>query len=203
MTIRMKPVLLVVTTLLLGRCSAPQETEQTLIETQDLPGSYYVTGMKSHVHLGPDASAKVTNTLYRQQRVEVFEMHGEWARITRYYDGAGEGIYGSVARWVLFNDLETERPDDLPQPSFPDNPRIELPKVGDNDLSETDVRILYAAALYYLESGKLKRIEWGDKSLHKPGYYYLSSGPKNHFFRPRDIPNLEQRIQATRHASAN
>jgi len=26
------------------------------------------------------------------------------------------------------------------------------------------VRILYAAALYYLESGKLKRIEWGDKS---------------------------------------
>ena len=65
------------------------------------------------------------------------------------------------------------------------------------------MRILYAAAFYYLESGKLKRIEWGDKSLHKPGYYYLSSGPKNHFFRPRDIPNLDQRLIELANAGAN
>ncbi len=202
MTIRVMIVLL--GALSLGACSAPTGTayDAGSERSRALQGVYYVTATKSPVHLGPDAAAQVINTLYRQQRVDVLEVQGVWARVTKYYDGAAVGIYRPVARWVVFEDLDTERPDDLPQPSLPDNPRIELPQVGDNDLSETDVRILYAAALYYLESGKLKRIEWGDKSLHKPGYYYLSSGPKNHFFRPRDIPNLEQRIQATSHASA-
>lgn len=200
MTIRMMIVLL--GALSLGACSAPTATayDAGSERSRALQGVYYVTAAKSPVHLGPHTTARVTSTLYRQQRVDVLEVQGVWARVTKYYDGAAEGVYRPVARWVVFEDLDTERPDDLSQRDLPGDPRIELPKVGENALTERDVRILYAAAFYYLESGKLKRIEWGDKSLYKPGYYYLSSGPKNHFFRPRDIPNLEQRIQELRSA---
>lgn len=54
-------------------------------------GDYYVTSDDLNVRLTPDKSGKITNTLYKRQKVEVFEVKGNWARISRYYDGGVEG----------------------------------------------------------------------------------------------------------------
>jgi hypothetical protein len=146
--------------------------------------------------LGPSWDEKVTNTLYRQEEVDVYETKAGWARVSRFYDGAVEDHSGTVARWVPIAGLSSSRPADLPQPPTPNDPRIAgISRVGEYGLTKRDVQILYAAAQYYLETGKAQRIEHGDKSISRPGIYYLNfGGPSNHFFSPSDIPDLEERI---------
>lgn len=165
-------------------------------EPQLIPGSYFVLE-KVVVRLGPSENAEVANTIYRQQRVDVYEVHNGWARISEFYDGAVEGAVGDVARWIPASSLSDERPADLPQPEISDDPRISgLPKVGEGGLAERDVQILHAAARYYLQMGKSEQVEYGDKSISRPGVYYLNFGKSsNHFFKPEDIPDLEERIR--------
>jgi len=74
------------------------------------PGDYYVSSGKLNVRLAPDKTGKITNTLYKRQKVEVFEIKGNWARVSRYYVGAVEGLSGNVARWVFAKYLSTNRP---------------------------------------------------------------------------------------------
>ena len=74
------------------------------------PGDYYVTSNKLNVRLAPNKQGKVTNTLYKREKVEVFEVKDSWARISRYYDGGIEGMSGSVARWVFAKYLSSNRP---------------------------------------------------------------------------------------------
>lgn len=74
------------------------------------PGDYYVTANKLNVRLAPNKSGKVTDTLYKRQKIEVLEVKDGWARISRYYDGAVEGLSGDVARWVFAKYLSTNRP---------------------------------------------------------------------------------------------
>ena len=154
------------------------------------PGSYYVTAPAVEVRLGPDRQAKVTNRLYRQNRVDVVEIRNGWARISKYYDGRVEGVSGNVARWVLTQHLSAERPSDLSQPKLPHDPRISgLPKVGQGGLTEKDVVILHRGAKHFLDSGRCKRIEYADKSISKPNTYYVNcGGPRNIFFMPSDLP---------------
>lgn len=149
------------------------------------------------VRLAPSEHALATNTLDRQQSVEVFEVQDGWARVSQYYDGSVEGVPGQVARWVPTKSLAGERPKDLPQPKILDDPRVQyLPNVGDGGLSRRDVEILHAAARYFLEIGKARVIEYGDKSTSREGVYYVNfGGPKNYFFKPGDIPELESRIR--------
>jgi hypothetical protein len=149
------------------------------------------------VHLSPSPSAAVTNTLGRQDRVEVYEVVAGWGRISRYYDGSVEGIPAQVARWVPMSALAESRPADLPQSRTPADPRIQgIPGVGDGGLTARDVRILHAAAAYYLETGEAQRIEYGDRSASRADTYYLNfGGATNRFFRPSDIPDLEARLQ--------
>lgn len=71
------------------------------------PGDYYVVADKLNVRLAPDISGKVTNILYRHQKVEVFEVNDGWARVSRYYDGSAEGVSANVARWVSAEFLST------------------------------------------------------------------------------------------------
>lgn len=153
-------------------------------------GSYYVTADQTNEHLGPSAATSVTNTIYRQQRVDVFEVRGGWARVSDYYDGGVEGVSGQVARWVPAEHLDRARPADLAQPDLGNDPRIQgLPKVGENGLTEEDVRILHRGARYFLESGQCKRVELGDKSLSRQNTYYINCGePRNRFFTPADLP---------------
>jgi hypothetical protein len=183
----------------------PIQTTQGNPEVEDISirteasrelGSYYVIETAEE-RLGPARNAKITNTLYRQQRVEVYEFRGEWARVSKFYSGEVEGISGTVARWIATSSLSKERPKDLPQPKIVDDSRIGgLPEVGDGGLTERDIQILHAAARYFIETGRARRVEFGDKSLNRANTYYLNfGGPSNHFFSPSEIPDLEQRIR--------
>lgn len=71
---------------------------------------YYVISDNLNVRLAPDKDGKVTNTLYKRQKVEVFEFKEGWARISRYYNGSVEGVSGEVARWVSARYISTNRP---------------------------------------------------------------------------------------------
>lgn len=81
---------------------------------RDLSGSHrYQIGKQvveetSKVRLLPSWEGKVTNRLYRGQRLETFEVRGDWARISPYYDGAVEGVEGPVARWIWIQDLRRD-----------------------------------------------------------------------------------------------
>lgn len=160
------------------------------------PSSRYVVEQVQE-RLGPSQEAPTTNTLYRQQKVDVYETKAGWARVSPFYDGEVEGMAGDVARWVPLSSLSEKRPTDMPQPVTPSDPRIAgIPKVGEGGLTKRDVQLLHAAAQYFLETGKTQQIEYGDKSLSRPGVYYLNfGGPSNHFFTPNDIPGLEERIR--------
>ncbi len=76
------------------------------------PGSYYVSADRLSVRLGPDLNAKITNTLDKQQKVQVFEASNGWARISKYYDGSSENQKGKVARWVSSQYVSVNMPND-------------------------------------------------------------------------------------------
>ncbi len=154
------------------------------------PGSYFVTDSVVNVRLGPTLNAKVTNRIYRQQRVDVFEVRGGWARVSKYYDGQIEGEPGQVARWVSARRLSVQRPEDLSQPALPTDPRISgLPRVGEGGLSKRDVLILHRGAMHFLKTNRCQRIEFGDKSVSRKNTYYVNcGGPQNLFFTPSEIP---------------
>jgi hypothetical protein len=162
-----------------------------------LPRQFFLLDT-AEVHLAPSGDALATNTLYRQQAVEVFEFRDGWARVSEFYDGTVEGTHGHVARWVRVEKLGTERPKDLKQPTIIDDPRVQyIPKIGDAGLTKRDVEVLHAAARYFLEIGAGKLVEYGDKSTREEGLYYVNfGGPQNRFFRPDDIPDLEERISS-------
>lgn len=154
------------------------------------PGSYFVTASTLNVRLAPNANGKVTNRLYRQNRVDVLELRNGWARISKYYDGRVEGLSRKVARWVAANHLSSRRPADLAQPELSTDPRITgIPKVGQGGLTKRDVVILHRGAKHFIESGRCGRVEYADKSVSKPNTYYVNcGGPRNHFFKPSDLP---------------
>ncbi len=128
--------------------------------------------------------------MYRQNRIDVFEVRNGWARISKYYDGRMEGLAGNVARWVSANHLSKRRPADPVQPKLPQDSRINgIPKVGENGLTARDVLILQRGAKHFVTSGRCKRVEYGDKSASKPNTDYVNcGGPRNLFFTPSDLP---------------
>lgn len=153
-------------------------------------GSYYVTEDYLEEFLAPSSKAKVTNKIYRGQKVDVLELKAGWARVSRYYNGDVEGVSGNVARWVFAKGLSTAKPADLPSPALKSDTRIEpsaLPKVDQNGITAEDLKILHKGALFMLNSGRCSRVEYGDKSVSKPNTYYVNCGAENLFFRPSDI----------------
>jgi hypothetical protein len=155
----------------------------------------YVVSDVAEERLGPSATASVTNRIYKGQAVTVYESADGWSRVSEYYPGTSEGATGKTARWVATTSLGASRPAPK-QLAIPADPRIPyLTRVPGDGLNDRDVLILHAAARYYLETGQATRIEDGDKSLNRPGWYYLNFGTTaNTFFRPSDIPDLERRI---------
>ncbi len=151
---------------------------------------YYVKDSVLDVRLAPSAAGTITNRIYRQQKVEVFEIKGEWARVSNFYDGTVEGKTGQVARWVLAVGLSSSQVADLPQPTISQDPRIAkdaFPKVGQNGLTAYDVQLLNKGALKFLNSGKCRRVEYGDKSVNKANTYFVNCGSQNLFFTPSDL----------------
>lgn len=74
------------------------------------PGDYYVTTDEASERLAPGRNGKVTNTLFKRQKVAVVELKDGWARVSKYYDGQVEGVQGQVARWVEASALSPNRP---------------------------------------------------------------------------------------------
>jgi hypothetical protein len=71
-------------------------------------GEHVVTAGTLNVRLAADTNGKLAGKLYRGQKVEVLEVDDGWARISRYFDGASQGLSGSVARWVFAAHLSAE-----------------------------------------------------------------------------------------------
>lgn len=158
----------------------------------------YVSADVLNVRLCPAKGCPITNRIYRQQVVEVFEVRGDWARISQYYDAATERPHAlkreeeQVARWVAVAHLVSERPGEVKQPE-PDSslsdPRLKgIPKVGEFGLSETDVVLLRKFGKQLLASGECDAIDIGDKSVSRSGTYYVHcvGETRNRFFTTAD-----------------
>jgi len=79
------------------------------------PGDFVVTAGTLNVRLAPNTAGKSKRKLYRGQVVEVLEVKDGWARISRYYNGASEGLSGNVAHWVFATHLSAKPSvEDLP-----------------------------------------------------------------------------------------
>lgn len=150
--------------------------------------------------LAPGSNATVTNHIYKGQSVQIYEFKDGWARVSPFYNGSIEGEIGEVARWVQTSSLSTYPPAAPSKMNIPNDPRIiGLTQSPGNGLDEHDVLVLHAAARYFLETRKAKRVVDGDKSVIKEGYYFLNfDKPQNHFFRQSDIPDIDRRIAALR-----
>jgi len=163
------------------------------------PGTYYAVS-EVKVRLAPHAEASVKETIDRGHQVKVFSTNRDWARVSRFYNGAVEGEDGQVANWVPVASLSLYKPTEVLQPTIEEQSTYKIqgiPKAGDHGLTARDVQILHAAARYYCETGKTTKVEYGDKSVTKEGMYLLNFGTNtSHFFRPEDIPDLEKRIEA-------
>jgi hypothetical protein len=154
------------------------------------PGVFYVKVSSLEERLAPSGTAPVTNRIYLRQKVEVLEVKGEWARVSKYYEGSVEGRSGQVARWVLASGLSSAQPKVPEQPETINDPRIgkdAIPKIGEGGLTAADVQILRRGSLKFLDSRMCKRIEYADKSTTKPNAYYVNCGGPNIFFTPADL----------------
>ncbi len=151
------------------------------------------TKIKVHAAPSPSATAPVVATLERGDEVNVLEERRGWGRITPFKPASAEGLSGKkkVARWIQLRNLTNEKPAPLPQ-SACEHPNIDpdaLPKKGPGGISEEEADLLCRGALYYLESGQCERVQYGDKSLSKPGSFFVNCGGDNLFFRAEDLPD--------------
>lgn len=141
------------------------------------PGDYYVTSNKLNVRLEPDKTGKITNTLYKRQKVEVFQVKDGWARISRYYDGGVEGVSGEVARWVFAKYLSTNRPAEE-QVSNLNSPVAKAIKSSDDFLKYQSVFVSASEKLIKYGKcslGDFKEIGgWWRSTNHKPKPVYFT-----------------------------
>ena len=72
-------------------------------------GKNYVVSDSTDERLEPAPKSNKTNTIYKGQAVEVYEIKNGWARVSEYYNGKYEGKSKSVARWVLAKDLSAKK----------------------------------------------------------------------------------------------
>ncbi len=152
-------------------------------------GQYYVSSETLDVRLAPNDGARVTNTLYEKQKVDVLEIKDGWGRISRYYDGTIEGEEGVVARWVLMSRL-TGRPISIQQSSNQEPSRLEL-AIRSSDNFTTYRNAFINASRKLLDEGKC---DLGD--FQEMGGWVRSSNykPKPVFFTYCGGMSKENRI---------
>jgi uncharacterized protein YgiM (DUF1202 family) len=141
------------------------------------PGDYYVTSDKLNVRLAPNKNGKLTNALYKRQKVEVFEVKDSWARISRYYDGGVEGVSGEIARWIFAEYLSTNRPAEEKVANI-NSPVAKAIKSSD-DFSKYQ-NVFVSASEQLIKAGKcsLKDFKemggWWRSTNHKPKPVYFT-----------------------------
>jgi hypothetical protein len=141
------------------------------------PGNYYVIASKLNVRLESNKYGKLTNTLYKRQKVEVFEVKNGWARISSYYDGVLEGVSGEVARWVFAKYLSAKRPPEEQVHNL-NSPVANAIKLSDDFSKYQNVFISVSEKL--IESGKCSITDfkftggWVRTVIHKPKLVYFA-----------------------------
>jgi hypothetical protein len=121
----------------------------------------------------------VVNRIYRGQRLDIYAIEGDWARVTApNFD----------PRWVRLSDLSDTQPAAPDRSATAGDPRLAaLPGVGDYGHTAVDVEALRAGALQLLNSGQCSRIEDANKSVDVAGVYFINCGENtNRFFRMQD-----------------
>ncbi len=142
-----------------------------------MPGDYYVTSETLNVRLAESRNGKITNTLYKRQKVEVFEVKEGWARISQYYNGAVEGLSGDVARWVFAEYLSASRPSEEKIVSN-NSPVANAIKTSDDFSKYQSVFISASEKLINNGNCRLSDFEemggWMRSSNHKPKSVYFT-----------------------------
>jgi len=175
-------------TLLIAVCVAT-----TALAEARAPGEFVVSAGSLNVRLAPDSGAKVKHKLYRGQQVDVFEISAGWARISRYYDGAAEGLAGDVADWVSAEYLSPGAAEPAPAPARPapeitidvDSPVYQAIASSD-DLAEHQATFVQVSE-QLVAAGQCKLSDfrdiggWWRSAAHKPEpvYYTYCGGASN------------------------
>jgi hypothetical protein len=73
-------------------------------------GIFFVTSDELNERLQPRIDGKISNVIYRGQKVTVYEYKDGWARISPYYNQSVEGSSGTAARWVFAKYLSETKP---------------------------------------------------------------------------------------------
>lgn len=137
----------------------------------------YVEPLETEERSAPDGP--VVNRIYRGQRLDIYAVEGDWARVTApNFD----------PRWVRTSDLTDAPPAEPDRSATAGDPRLAaLPGVGDYGHTEADVEALRAGALQLLNSGQCSRIDDANKSVSVAGVYFINCGEdSNRFFRMQD-----------------
>lgn len=141
------------------------------------PGDFYVSSGKLNVRLAPNKTGKITNTLYQRQKVEVFEIKDGWARISRHYDGAAEGLSGNVSQWVFAKYLSANRAAEERTPNS--NSPVAKAIKSSEDFSKYQ-SVFVSASDKLINSGKCTLGDfrqmggWMRSSNHKPKPVYFT-----------------------------
>jgi hypothetical protein len=149
------------------------------------PGRYVVTTEQLNVRLASDRTGKVTKIFYQGQKIKVLEVSNGWARISEYYDGANDGIAGSVAQWVRATHLAALPPPKAKIKVDVNSPVFQAIKSSDDLDVHQGVFVTVSAKL--VESGQCKLSDfrdiggWWRSAAHNPRsvYYTYCGGASN------------------------
>jgi hypothetical protein len=151
------------------------------------------TRVAVYVGSKPSWKAPVVDHLKRGDEVDILEVKGDWARISPFRPPEEEGLRGRkpVARWVSVRHLATRKPAPLPTEGceHPDIAPGALAKGGPGyGLTVEEAAVLCRGARHLLATGRCARVEYGDKSLSRPGTFFVNCGGSNLFFTAADLP---------------
>jgi uncharacterized protein YgiM (DUF1202 family) len=149
------------------------------------PGGYVVTANSLNVRLAANETGKVTDKLFQQEKVEVFEVRNGWARVSEYYDEDVSGISTKVARWVFATHLSAQRPANMKV--IASAPIVEAIKSSDDLVMHQDTFVWVSDKLVKAGECKLSDFEdiggWWRSVDHKPRpvyYTYCGGAVNNH-----------------------
>ena len=76
-------------------------TATTLFANVQAKGRYYVNTKTLKVRMAPSTKARHSYSIYKNQKVRVYEVKDNWARISRYKTTTIKGKFTKAAKWVF------------------------------------------------------------------------------------------------------
>jgi len=160
-------------------------TASTAIAEARTPGGYVVTADSLNVRLAANGTGKISDKLYQQDKVEVFEVTNGWARISGYFDIEANGLSSKVARWVFATHLSARRPAE--KKIIVSTPMVEAIRSSDDLALHLDTFVGVSEKLVRSGECELSDFEdiggWWRSVAHKPRpvyYTYCGGGVDSH-----------------------